>query len=163
AAVLLPMLRNLPALRLRRIWALSRHSFKEALRRRVLIAFSAFLLVILFATWFMPNSGRPEDQLRGYVQVVVFPIALLLLLTALLHSAFSIPTDIRQQTIHTIVTKPVERFEVVLGRFLGFAGLMTVILFVMTGVSLLYVFRGIDPLAAEESLKARDPIYGQLR
>src|SRR5262249_10266720 len=99
----------------------------------------------------------------GYVQVVVFPMALLLLLTALLLSAFSIPTDIRQQTIHTIVTKPVERFEVVLGRFLGFAGLMTVILFVMTGVSLLYVFRGIDPLAAEESLKARDPIYGQLR
>jgi hypothetical protein len=159
-AVCLPILRNVPALRGRRVWALTRHSFKEALRRRVLYALSALLLVFLFATWFVPH--KPEDQVRSYVQVVFFPMSMLLLFTALLLAAFSIPTDIRQQTIHTIVTKPVERFEVVLGRFSGFAGLMTVVLFVMTAVSLLYVLRGVDPLAAAESLKAREPVYGDL-
>jgi hypothetical protein len=87
----------------------------------------------------------------------------LLLVTAVLVSAFSIPTDIKQQTIHTIVVKPVERFEVVLGRFLGFLGLMSLVLLFMTGVSLLYVLRGIDPKAAAESLKARVPFYGDLR
>src|SRR5262249_39448136 len=86
----------------------------------------------------------------------------LLLVTAVLVSAFSIPNDIKQQTIHTIVTKPVERFEVVLGRFLGFLGLMTLVLVFMTAVSLLYVLRGIDPKAAAESLKARDPFTGDL-
>ncbi len=159
-AVLLPMVSNLPALRLRRIWALTRHSFKEALRSRTLYAFSAFLLVVLFATWFVPH--KPEDEVRTYVQIVFFPMSLLLLFTALILAAFSIPADIKRQTIHTIVTKPVERFEVVMGRFLGFAGLMSLVLLVMAGVSLLYVLRGVDPLAAAESLKAREPIYGDL-
>jgi hypothetical protein len=86
----------------------------------------------------------------------------LLLFAAVILASFSIPTDIKQQTIHTITTKPVERFEIVLGRFLGFLGLMTLVLVVMTCISLLYVLRGIDPLAADESLKARVPLYGDL-
>src|SRR5262249_8962736 len=77
-------------------------------------------------------------------------------------ASFSIPADIRQQTIHTIVTKPVERFEIVLGRFLGFFGLMTLVLVIMTGLSLVYVLRGVNPEAAAESLKAREPHYGEL-
>jgi hypothetical protein len=161
AAVCLPLLRNLPTWRMRRVWALTRLSFKEALRRRVLYVFAALLLVVLFGSWFIPY--KPEDQVRTYVQVVYWVMSVLLLFTAVLLASFSIPADVRQQTIHTIVTKPVERFEVFLGRFLGFAGLMTLVLAVMTGVSLLYVLRGVDPLAAAESLKAREPVYGQLR
>jgi hypothetical protein len=159
-AVCLPLAANLPALRLRRIWALARLSFKEALRRRVLYAFSAVLLVFLFATWFIPH--KPEDQVRTYVDVVFYVAWLLIPFTAAVLAAFSIPTDVRQQTIHTVVTKPVERFEIFLGRFLGFTALLSLVLLVMTAVSLLFVLRGVDPLAAAESLKARDPVYGQL-
>src|SRR5262249_9011048 len=61
-----------------------------------------------------------------------------------------------------ILTKPVERFEVVLGRILGFVSLMTLVLAVMTGLSLIYIVRGVDPEAAAESLKAREPLYGEL-
>ena len=50
----------------------------------------------------------------------------LLVSVGLLLAAFSIPNDIKNLTIHTIVTKPVERFEIVLGRFLGYLGLVTV-------------------------------------
>ena len=157
----LPFVLNLTRLSFRRILALARLSFKEAIRRRVLYAFSAMLVVFLFASWFIPSM--PRDQVRTYVSVVFSAMTYLLLFTAALLSAFSIPTDIKQQTIHTIVTKPVERFEVVLGRFLGFLALMTVVLVVMTTLSLLYVLRGINPEAAEESLKARDPLYGELR
>src|SRR6185312_19927 len=99
-------------------------------------------------------------QVRTYVQVVFLAMSSLMLFTAALLASFSIPTDIKQQTIHTIVTKPVERFEIVLGRFFGFLALMTVILVLMTAVSLLYVLGGIHPEAAAESLKARDPLYG---
>jgi hypothetical protein len=157
----LPFFRNLAALRVRRIWALSKLSFKEALRNRILYAFTGLLLVILFGSWFLPH--KPEDQVRSYVQVIYWGMTPLLLLAAAILASFSIPADIRQQTIHTIVTKPVERFEVVLGRFLGFGALMTLILVGMSAVSLMYVIRGVDPDAAAESLKAREPIYGSLR
>lgn len=159
-AVLLPVLLNMSRLRLRRIWALTRLSFKEAIRRKVLWGFSAFLLVILFASWFLPH--KPEDQVRNYVRVVSWAMSPLLLVTAGMLAAFSIPTDLRSQTMHTIVTKPVERFEIVLGRCLGYILLMTLVLAVMSLLSLVYVARGIDKEAEQESYKARVPVFGNL-
>lgn len=156
--VTLPFWQNVWSMSFRRIYALAKLSFKEALRRRVLYAFSALLLVFLFGSWFI--STKPEDEVRTYVRVVTFAMSSLLFLTAVLLSAFSIPTDIKQQTIHTIVTKPVERFEIALGRFLGYLALMTLVLAAMTGLSLLYVLRGVNPRAAAASLMARDPLYG---
>jgi ABC-type transport system involved in multi-copper enzyme maturation permease subunit len=160
AAAGLPFAVGLSSLRFRRIWALAKLSFKEAVRNRVLYGFSAILLVFLFGSWFIPY--KPEYQVRSYVGVVYWMMKVLLLVTAIIVAAFSIPTDIRRQTIHTIVTKPVERFEIVLGRFFGFTALMTLVLLLMTSVSVIYVLRGVDPAAAEESLKAREPLYGTL-
>lgn len=159
-AVGLPCFANLAALRFRRIWALAKLSFKEAIRNRVLYAFSFVLLIFLFGSWFIPH--KPEEQVRIYVRVVYWGMTLLLLVAAVIVSAFSLPTDIRRQTLHTITTKPVERFEILLGRFLGFTFLMTLVLLLMTTVSAVYVLRGVDPEAAAESLKAREPLYGTL-
>lgn len=156
----LPFLIGLSTLRFRRIWALAKLSFKEAVRNRVLYGFSAILLVFLFGSWFIPY--KPEAQVRSYVGLVYWVMKILLLMTAVILAAFSIPTDIRRQTIHTIVTKPVERLEIVLGRFFGFTALMTLVLLLMTSVSVVYVLRGVDPAAADESLKAREPLYGTL-
>jgi ABC-type transport system involved in multi-copper enzyme maturation permease subunit len=160
--VLLPFMLNVLALRGRRIFALAGLSFKEALGRRVLWAFSALLLVFLFGSWFISGRAKPEDQLRTYVQLVFWAMTPLLLFVSVLLAAFSIPADIRQQTIHTVLTKPVQRFEVYLGRVLGFGALMSLVLLFMAGVSLLYVLRGVDPDAAAESLKARAPLFGSL-
>jgi len=159
-AALRPVFRNLVRLRGRRIWALARLSVMEALRSRILWAFAALLLVFLFASWFLPY--KPEDQVRNYVEVVYIGMTVLLVLPATMLAAFSIPGDLRRQTIHTIVTKPVERFEIVLGRFLGYTLLMTAVLAVMSLLSLIYVNRNIGEEAREESLMARVPVFGSL-
>jgi ABC-type transport system involved in multi-copper enzyme maturation permease subunit len=161
-AVGVSFVRGLFSLRSRRIFALAKLSFKEAIRRRILYAFAGFFLFLLFPTWFLLDT-KPEDEVRTYVEIVFTFMALILLIASALISAFSIPADVKSQTIHTIVTKPVERFEIILGRFLGYLALMTLVLLVMTSVSLLYVFRNIQPAAAEESVKAREPLYGELR
>ena len=159
-AVGLPFLLGVLRIRGRRVLAIAILSFREAVRGRVLYVFLIVLLVFLFGSWFI--SPKAEDQVRTYVQVVFLTLTLLLLLAAVMIAAFSIPADIRSQTIHTILTKPVERFEIVLGRFLGFTALMTVVLAVMSCVSLLYIVRGVSAEAAEESLKAREPMNGEL-
>jgi hypothetical protein len=157
----LPFLYNAVAWRMRRIWGLAKLSFKEALRRRVLYAFTGLLLIFLFSSWFI--SHKPEDQVRSYVQVIYLGTKIALMLAAVILASFSIPADIKQQTIHTVVTKPVERFEVLLGRFLGITAILTLVLLFATAAGLIYVVRGVDPDAAAESLKARDPLYGDLR
>ncbi len=159
-AVLVPIFGDLVRLSPRRVWAVARLSMKEAVRRRVLWVFVALLLVVLFGSWFIPH--KPEDQVRTYVQVVFLAMAFLMLLAAGLISGFGIPDDIRHQTIHTILTKPVQRFEVFLGRFLGYALLMTAVLVGISGLGLLYVLRNIDREAQDESLKAREAYYGNL-
>jgi len=156
----LRVVRGLGRVSARRIWALSRLSFKEAIRRRVLWVFSILIVVFLFASWFIP--AKPEHQVSTYISVVDTVMTSLLLLSAVLLASFGIPNDIKQQTIHTILTKPVERFEIVLGRFLGYASLLTLVLVAMTGFSLLYLVWEVDPDAAAESLKARDPLWGEL-
>jgi hypothetical protein len=144
----------------RRIWAIARLSWKEAVRGRVIWVFGAMALVFLFAAWFVP--AKPEDQLRSYVRVVYWSMTPLFLITAGLLGSFSIPNDVRNNTIHTIVTKPVEKFEIVIGRFLGYAALLTIVLLVVASLSLIYVIRGVNEDAKQESYKARVPVYGKL-
>jgi hypothetical protein len=160
-AVLAPIFFSLGRLRIRRIWALAKLSMKETVRNRVLWVFSFLLLVFLFASWFIP-ADKPEYQLANYIWVVDWFNIILLLLAASLLASFGIPGDVRSQTIHTVVTKPVERFEIVVGRFVGYTVLMTLVLIAVTGLGLLYVFRNINEEAKEENYKARVPLYGKI-
>jgi hypothetical protein len=161
-AVLVPILADIGKgqVSLRRVWAIARLSLKEAVRRKALWVFLALVLVVLFGSWFIPH--KPEDQVRNYVQVIFLAMALLMLMAAVLVAGFGIPDDIRHQTIHTVLTKPVQRFEIFLGRFLGYTLLLTAALVVVSGVGLLYVLRNIDREAADESLKARERFRGLL-
>ncbi|MBY0524172.1 MAG: hypothetical protein K2R98_12275 [Gemmataceae bacterium] len=149
-------------LRPRRIWAIAHLSFTEARRRKVYWAFAFMLLFFLFADWFLPH--KPESQLQVYVETAYLSMAVMLLVTAGLLASFSIPNDIRHQTIHTIVTKPVERFEIVVGRFAGYVTLMTVTLALMAVASLIFIqLHAIHPDAEFESYRARVPLYGDLQ
>src|SRR5262249_12354035 len=143
-AVTLPVLLDLAGrVSGRRVWALARLSIKEALSRKVVWVFGIIALVFLFAERFLPYTGKPEDELRRFVRVLYWSMSVLFLIVACLLGAFSIPTDVKNQTIHTVVTKPVERYEIVLGRFLGYGLLLTAALAVVTVLSLLYLVRGL--------------------
>jgi len=63
----------------------------------------------------------------------------LVLLMALLLSAFSLPNDVKNRTIYTVVTKPVRASEIVLGRTLGFGAVGTAMLLLMGVISYVFV------------------------
>ncbi|MBX7104518.1 MAG: hypothetical protein K1X57_10590, partial [Gemmataceae bacterium] len=161
--IALPFLFDLLACRPGRVWALAKLSFKEAIRRRVLFVFLGFLLLFLFPTkWFV--QVKPEDEIRQTVGLIDLAMTVILVLAFGLLAAFSLPTDVKNQTIHTIVTKPVQRFEIILGRFLGFVGLATAVLLVLRTVSLIMiVYSNPSVEASFESFQARDPVFGALR
>ncbi|MFL5340851.1 MAG: hypothetical protein ACJ8F7_11945, partial [Gemmataceae bacterium] len=162
--VFVPFFRDGLGLSFRRIWALARLSFTEAVRRRIVWVFLVFLLLFLFPPkWWNPTI-KPEDEIRDNISVIYTASTPLLLFAATLLTAFSIPTDIRNQTIHTVVTKPVQKFEIVIGRFLGYLFLTTLVLMAVFSFGLLMVYVSrVEPEAREESMKARVPLYGELR
>ena len=143
-----------------RVWAIAKLGIKEQIRNRGIFIFGFVALIFLFADWFVPYKA--EDQIRNYVRVLYFSLTPLYILAAAYLGAFSIPNDVKTLTIHTVVTKPITKFEIVVGRFLGYAALLTVGIFAIALVSLLYIARGVTEEAKAESFTARVPVYGQL-
>jgi ABC-type transport system involved in multi-copper enzyme maturation permease subunit len=127
----------------RRIGALAYLAIKESIRHRViLVGFLLFVLILLFASWFLdPNSTEPA---RLYMNAVLTTSSYLVLLLMLFLSVFSLPNDIRARTLHTVVTKPVRPSEVVLGRMLGFILMGSGLLVVMGFISYFFVVRGLE-------------------
>jgi len=123
----------------RRIWALARLAIKESFRRRVLVALVIFFLILLFAGWFLKTDYQQPSKLL--FRFVLTATTYLVLLIALLVSAFSLPADIRSKTIHTVVTKPVRAGDIVLGRILGFTIVGTLLLVIMSVCSYVFVVR----------------------
>ncbi len=127
----------------RRVIALARLAVKEAFRRKVVIsAMGIFAVALLFGGWFF-NSGSEHPE-RTYIGIVSWGSQLLILMMGLLIGSFSLPDDIKNKTIYTVVTKPVRPTEIILGRILGFAGLSTVLLLIMATVCLMFVSRGLS-------------------
>ena len=157
-----PMASNLRKLRFRRIWAMAVLCVKEGLRNKLFLAFLVILVPLMFPiNWFV--HPKPEDDLREAVRWVSLLIAPPLVLLAVLLAAYALPNDVKNQNIYTIVTKPVERFEIVLGRFLGYAALLTGVVLVV-GLFTLLTIEGSNASQAswDETGRARVPTRGKL-
>ena len=127
----------------RRVFAIARLAIKEALRRKViLVTFGIFATTLLFGGWFMNTGSEHPDRI--YVNFVLWGTQLLVLLMGMLISAFSLPEDIKNKTIFTVVTKPVRPTEIVIGRIVGFGLLGTALLALMGVVSFFFVWRGLS-------------------
>jgi ABC-type transport system involved in multi-copper enzyme maturation permease subunit len=126
----------------RRVLALAWLAVQESLRRRVMVGFGMFLLILLFAGWFL--DAKTNDPATLYLSFVLTATTYLVLLMALFLSVFSLPADIKNKTIYTIVTKPVRPGEIVLGRILGFSVIGTLMLAIMGVFSYFFVIRLLD-------------------
>ena len=128
----------------RRVCSLAWLAVKESTRRRlvVMVEFAVFVLVLLFAGWFL-DSGSVHPS-RLYIGFVLTATSYLMVLLALFLSSLSLPTDIKDKTLHTVVTKPVRASEIVLGRIVGFTAVGTMLLMLMGAISYGFVVRGLS-------------------
>jgi len=140
--VLLQAPRDLLGISPRRVWGLSVLAIREAFRRRVWVAMLLFLLVLMFASWNLaPNSDQPAVI---YLNFVLTAATYIMLPVAVFTAAFSLPQDIKNHTIYTVVTKPVRPSEIVIGRIVGFSIVGTILLGAMGLTSYIFVVRGLD-------------------
>ena len=149
----------------RRIWALTRLTFMEAYRRRVLMIFVVFALLFMFAGWFLGDTKEiTPDRIKVYISFVLTSISWLTLPIILLLACFGIPEDIRLRSIHTVVTKPARRIEIVIGRMLGISSIGLLVLLVMGTVGYIWIVRQMpSDNGARDLLTCRVAKYGGLR
>jgi hypothetical protein len=146
----------------RRIWAITKLTILEAIRRKALLVGVVFAVLFLFAGWFLAQpASDPEQQVKVYVAFVMRTIAFLIIPMVLLLSCWGIPEDIRVRSIHTVVTKPCRRQEIVIGRVLGFTAIGGLLLAIMGVVGYVWILRQLDA-KGRERLVARVPVYGKI-
>jgi ABC-type transport system involved in multi-copper enzyme maturation permease subunit len=111
---------------IRRIWALALNTFREAIRKRLLYGLLIMVaLVQLFALVLGEMSLHEEARVAR--DVGLFCVSFFGSITAIILGVLLLYGEIQRKTIHTILSKPIERYEFVLGKYLGMAVTLTVI------------------------------------
>lgn len=120
---------------MRSIWAIATNTIRQALRMKVALIFTILLLVLLpVMALSMPGDGTIKGRLQTFVSYGLSLTSLLLCLLTIVVSVYSLTNDIKQRQIYTVITKPVRRFQLLLGKLLGV---------VLLDVALLLIFSAI--------------------
>lgn len=143
-----------------RTLVIARLTFLEAARRRILLAAlllgAAFLVLFGVGFYFILNEGGvPEgdspaatlvrNQVYNFLTMSgLYAINFLAVAMSALVSADTLSGEIGTGTVQAIVTKPIRRVEVVMGKWLGFAGLLALYLLLMIGglLGIMYAMAG---------------------
>lgn len=141
------------------ILILANLTFREAIRRRIVLAGLAlgisFLVIYSIGLHFILLDIRQEFTLRDlparqnfmnvemqnfFLMAGLYAITFLSIAMAALLGADTLAGEINSGTIQTIVSKPIRRADVILGKWLGFAGLLGLYLLFMAGGVVLSMF-----------------------
>ena len=130
---------------------IARLTFQEASRRWVL--WVALLLGLLFLVVYgigfreilkdmSKNASLLErSEFSNFILLAgLYAVSFLTLIMTVLTSVDTLAGEISSGTIHTLVSKPLRRWEIVLGKWLGFTGMLTLYLLLMAGGVLLIVY-----------------------
>lgn len=136
---------------MRKIWILARMTFREAIRRRIVLtglALGICFLVIFSIGFHMiyraisetaAQSGSAANNIARseasnfLLMAGLYAVAFLSVAMGALLSADTLAGEISSGSIQTIITKPLRRSDVVLGKWLGFAGLLGLYSLLMSG------------------------------
>jgi Cu-processing system permease protein len=154
------------------LWILAGVTLREAARRRILwtALLAAVLLLAIFAVALRFQvaefEGRPMSPFvryqveSGMLMVGLYTCDLLAVVMTILTSIDTLAGEISSGTIHAVATKPIARWQILTGKFLGFAAMVTVyvaitfwstvaVAFGVTGVLPEHPFHGMLLIVAE--------------
>ena len=124
-----------------RIIHIARNTFREAVRDRVLYNLIAFALLLSGAAIFVGQISIDIERLvvinLGLTAVSLFGVVI-----AIFIGIGLVSKEIEKRTLYTVLSRPVRRWEFIVGKFFGLAGTLVVNTFFMAiGVfaALLYV------------------------
>ncbi len=129
-------------------------TFREAARRRILLAalILGAMFLIVYALGFHYISIDIEkdlstigllqlNEMRNFMLMAgMYVVNFLTVMMTVLTSVDTLSGEILSGTIHTLVSKPIRRWEIVFGKWLGFAGMLTLYLLMMGGGVMGYIY-----------------------
>jgi Cu-processing system permease protein len=127
------------------LWIMAGITFREAARKKILwtalIAGAAFLLVFGIGLYIQVGDFRTSrvppflryQIVSAMLMVGLYTVDLLAVVMTTLTSVDTISGEITSGTIHAIATKPLARWQILIGKWLGFAAMVAVYVAIMFG------------------------------
>jgi hypothetical protein len=118
-----------------RVWAVAANTIRQALRMKVAVVFIVLLLVLLPVMGLTAaGDGTVKGRLQTFLSYGLSLTSILLCLLTIIVSTHTITSDIEHRQIYTVATKPIRRYQFILGKLLGV---------IVLDVGLLALFAGI--------------------
>ena len=142
------------------VLTVARFTFREARRRRLLwlgiglgLAFLALFSLGFYLVYDQIHDSALKEIAGGelreaalslaanfFLMMGLFVVNFMVVLVAILTTVGAMSSEINSHTIQTIVTKPLRRWELVLGKWLGHALMVTFYILLLTGGIILSVY-----------------------
>jgi Cu-processing system permease protein len=102
----------------RRVWAIARNTFREAVRNKILYSLLFFAVVLIISAVALGQLSFHEE-LRMTRDVGLYGIDLFGVVIAIFVGVNLLYKELDLKTVYTILPKPLRRWEFVLGKWLG--------------------------------------------
>lgn len=109
-------------------WTIATYTWREGIRKKTLIGFLLLSLLVIFGSSFLTaflTEARLSGELESDVEVklikdiCVSAITIFGVLITIFISASVVPTELDNKVVYSILSKPVKRYQYLLGKFLG--------------------------------------------
>ncbi len=119
-----------------RTWAIAKLAFWDGIRMRIVIV---FLLVLAFLVLRLPfaltGDGTLTGRLQNFLDYALGAVGTLLALSTVLLSAATLSGEFKTNSLHMVITKPVARWQILLGKWIG-VNLLNLLMLILCGVSI---------------------------
>jgi len=137
---------------MRAIMAIAATTVGEAIRRKVL------LIILLIGVLFLAvapglNTLSTQSETTVLKGMVLGIVQLTSAVIAIVLTVYMIPNEIERRTIYTIVSKPVQRWQFLIGKYLGAVGALGIMMLLMSLVMEITFF-----LQFQSGFKAEDAL-----
>lgn len=150
-------------------WIVAAITFREAARKKLLwtalIAGIGFLTLFAIGLHFqIADFSRTTPPfvryqiLSGMLMIGLYTVDLLAVVMTILTSVDTIAGEITSGTIHAIATKPMPRWQILIGKWIGFAAMLAVYIAMMFG-GVVLVVKNIAGLSPQNPISGAFLVY----
>jgi ABC-type transport system involved in multi-copper enzyme maturation permease subunit len=126
-----------------RVWAIALNTFREATRSRVIYGILALVVGVFFLAIVLGEMSLHEEA-RVARDIGLAAISFFGSITAIILGVALLYQEVQRRTIHTIVSKPLERYEFVLGKYVGMSLTLSVLVLLFSlGLAGLLAVQGV--------------------
>lgn len=112
---------------IRSCWAIAVYTWREGMRKKTLIGFLILSILVIFGANFISaflseatiGEVRSDTDVKLIKDICVTAISIFGVLITIFISASVVPNEVENKVIYTVLSKPVRRFQYLMGKFIG--------------------------------------------